>query len=59
MKEPLKKNLKQLFREKIGPTFREWIKAAFDAKIHQANEVYEMDINGITFEAKITFKEKQ
>lgn len=58
MQEPIKKNLRFLFNEKIKPVLQDWVKACFDAKVSSLDDVYTVKINGITFEAILKFKEK-
>lgn len=59
MQEPIKKNLRFLFDEKIKPVLQDWVKACFDAKLSELDDIYTVEINGKTFEAVLKFKEKK
>lgn len=58
MQEPIKKNLRSLFNDQIKPVFEKWVKACFDAKVSELEDTYTIQLNGVTFEANLKFKEK-
>ena len=58
--EPIKKNLRYIFEtELLKPAFEKWMKACFDAKVNNLEDVYILEFNGIKFEAELKFKEKK
>lgn len=58
MQEPIKKNLRQLFKDQLEPVFQKWVKACFDAKISELEDTYTIKFDGSMYEADLKFREK-